>query len=220
MMPSVPASAPGTPPLTPASTSSMPDSRRRAPIAAVCDGLPLVRSTTIVPGSAPSTMPSGPKQTCSTSFEVGSERQIVRAAPATARGESAGCAPASVSRASASGCRSSATRPKPAPSTLRAIGPPMLPSPIKPIVSAIAVSLRAWLLVPGRDSNPHARRPRVLSPLRMPIPPPRRCPRRYQHHGRREHVTRQAWKRTRAPGTRLATPYVRIREAHAEGTEP
>ena len=103
MMPSVPASAPGTPPLTPASTSSMPASRRRSPIAAVWGGLPLVRSTMIVPAEAPSMMPSGPKQTVSTSFEVGSERQIVCAALATARGESAGCAPASARRASASG---------------------------------------------------------------------------------------------------------------------
>src|SRR5262245_10644271 len=135
---SVPCAAPIAPPETGASTSSTPaptsSSASRRTIAHEL----VERSTWTSPRRAPARIPASPRTTDSTSTGPGSEVITTRQRAATSRGLAALRAPASASGRSASGRRSWTTSACPASSSRRAIGAPIVPTPMKPTSSAPA----------------------------------------------------------------------------------
>src|SRR5262245_64542709 len=105
-------------------------------------------------------MPSGPSAACSTSGASGSIVITTSLAAATARGEAAAVAPASTSEATAFGLTSCTVSRWPFLRTLRAIGPPIVPSPMKP-TSVIASP-------PSRRARSRPVLPLVELPHRQP----------------------------------------------------
>src|SRR5260370_32246618 len=92
--------------------------------------------------------------------------QIVRwHLPATASAEASTVAPAATSGATLAGLMSCTTSSNPALTRLSAIGPPILPSPIKPTVLVIDFLLRdrgdrSTRRVPGNGASPDVRQRR------------------------------------------------------------
>jgi hypothetical protein len=132
MMESVPSTAPRSPPETGASSTRKP-SAATAMARAVC-GLIVLMSMTSVPGAALARTPSGPSSTDSTSGESGSI-VITASAPATASATlPAARPPAAVSRSRPGRLRVCPATSNPALTRLAAMGDPMMPRPMKPIV--------------------------------------------------------------------------------------
>ncbi len=93
MIERVPAFAPTSPPLTGASSISMPRAASASAISRVTDGEMVDMSITTEPGRAPSTIPFGPRTTCRTSGESVTIVMITSLRAATSAGEAPSCAP-------------------------------------------------------------------------------------------------------------------------------
>src|SRR5262245_50546876 len=84
-------------------------------------------------------MPPAPRHTSSTSLPPGSERKIVRQL-ATISSSEAACTPSAASRLSGAASRSAASTFRPLfLARLRHIGSPIVPTPMKPMLSAMSV---------------------------------------------------------------------------------
>src|SRR6187431_3805110 len=134
MTASVPFSAPGRPPLTGESTATIffrasPSAIRRAAVA------PVVDVSMKIFTRLPSAIPRGPSATVSTTGGVGRLTKTISHADATAAGESRACAPRSTRGRMISALVSKIVRSRPASSRRRAMRPPILPTPTKPILS-------------------------------------------------------------------------------------
>ena len=155
MMASVPAIAPGSPPLTGASSISTPFSAQVAAIRWDTKGAMELMSIITEPLLAPSNTPSGPRMTFSESAESGSMVMMVSLAAATSLLEDAPVAPSVTTSSWLLPTMSYTVREYPALSRLRAMGFPMIPSPMNPICSAMCrppqvglflnLSIRAWV---------------------------------------------------------------------------
>ena len=104
-------------------------------------GEPVERSAKIVPVTTPWMIPSTPRATASTSFGPGNEVRISSLSRATSRGLSIHFAPSVRCGAAASRRTSLTMRRWPALMRLRAIGPPMLPSPMNPMRMTVLLDL-------------------------------------------------------------------------------
>ena len=142
MIESVPRFAPGTPPVTGASTQPMPRARRPAAIAAMLSR-PIVDISTYWRIDLPPSTPPRLSATRSLTARVGSEANTTVAASATARGLRAAIAPAFTSGVIASGRGSKTCRRTPGTSRRSAITLPICPSPRKPR------SMSCSLLIPA-----------------------------------------------------------------------
>ena len=100
----------------------------------VANGEIELMSTTILPGVSPPTTPSAPKSASSTSGVSGTMRIITSAAAATVLGEAHSLPPPSSNALSFTPLRLCRNKVWPACCRLRAIGAPMIPRPIKPIL--------------------------------------------------------------------------------------
>src|SRR5829696_2179637 len=134
---SVPSMAPTSPPLTGASSIDAPCALACSASSAVTTGEIVLMSTIKAPSSTPSNTPSSPASTSSTCGESGSMVMMMSDCSATSRGPSATVAPSSSSAFSR--VRLYATRSWPASMRFSAIGLPMIPSPMKPTVSAMSL---------------------------------------------------------------------------------
>ena len=137
MIESVPLTAPISPPLTGASSSTAPCRLAASASRRVSAGEMLLMSIRIVPGWIPWNTPFVPSRTCTTSAESGSMVMIRCVRRATSAGDPARDAPASTSSSTGAGLRLCTTRGKPFLRRLPAMGLPMSPRPMKPIVSVI-----------------------------------------------------------------------------------
>jgi len=142
MMDSVPAMAPLSPPLTGASSISMPASPNRPAMRRVTAGEMVDMSITTSPGRPASTMPPGPRATCSTSGESDTMVMTTSERSATSRGQEASTALSLTSSSMPGRLRFHTVSEYPAFSRLRAIGRPIMPSPMKPMRSAMSSSCR------------------------------------------------------------------------------
>src|SRR5215472_7669288 len=132
MMDSVPASAPGGPPLTGASRHSTPPAAAAAPRRRVTSGDIVDMSIQVVPGAAPASRPCSPATTASTSGLSVTIVMTMSERSAASAGVAACSAPSATSGAAFAAVRLWTVSRKPALSTLRAIGRPMSPSPTNP----------------------------------------------------------------------------------------
>src|SRR5215203_3073303 len=130
MMERVPSMAPTSPPLTGASSIEAPRSWALSANSSVTTGEIVLISTTRAPSLTPSSTPSSPASTSSTCGESGSMVMMMSDCSATV-------APSSSSAFSR--VRLYATRSWPASMRFSAIGLPMIPSPMKPTVSAMSL---------------------------------------------------------------------------------
>src|SRR5882672_4314726 len=129
----LPRCAPHTPPETGESSTCTPLSLKAACSFRIIVGEPVERSAKIVPVTAPWMIPLAPRATASTSFGPGSDVRISSLSRATSRGLSIHFAPSFRWGAAASRRTSLTMRLWPALMRLRAIGPPMFPSPMNPM---------------------------------------------------------------------------------------
>lgn len=145
---SVPAAAPPVPPETGASTKTLPCAATRAAKALALSGSIVLESTIGTPFGMPARMPSSAVSTLRTCAAAGS-MVIAQSTPVTAAlGEGAALAPASASDCTAWASRSNTLSAWPAFNRLRAIGAPMLPSPIKAIfMRGLRVRVQRRLMV-------------------------------------------------------------------------
>jgi hypothetical protein len=129
--------APISPPLTGASSMVAPsDDARAASRRAVAGAIVLV-SMRIVPRCRALNTPSGPSMTSSTSGESGSIVMMRVARRATSADDVARTAPAATNSSTGPWLRLWATTEKPAFSRFLAMGRPMTPSPMNPMVCVI-----------------------------------------------------------------------------------
>jgi hypothetical protein len=150
MMERVPLMAPISPPLTGASSIVAPREAARPASRRATSGAILLQSMTIVPRCRALKTPSGPSSTRSTSGESGTIVKMRVACRATSAGELARAAPAATTSSTGSGLRLCTTSGNPAFNRFFAMGRPISPSPMNPIVSAMARSIvRAELWFPG-----------------------------------------------------------------------
>ena len=94
--------APGSPPLTGASSISTPFSAHWAAMRWDTSGAMELMSMIVLPDDAPSSTPSGPRMTFSESAESGSMVMILSVAAATSRLDDAGVAPSPTTSSTAS----------------------------------------------------------------------------------------------------------------------
>ena len=116
----------------PASTMRMPRSASAACSATEADGSMVLQSITIVPGRAPSAMPSGPSATASTSGPFGSTVTTMSERSATARGESDALGAEHLERLDGRQVRVKDRQRKAVLSRFLPIPRPIEPSPIRP----------------------------------------------------------------------------------------
>ena len=140
MIESAPCCAPTSPPLTGASSIVAPFSSTFWASSRVTTGEMVLMSISNAPSLSPSSTPSSPATTRSTSGESGSMVMTTSDRSATSLGLSATVAPSPASSSAFSLVRLYRTSSWPASIRFRAIGLPMMPSPMKPTVSAIASS--------------------------------------------------------------------------------
>jgi hypothetical protein len=142
MIERVPSVAPTSPPLTGASSIPTPRSRAVRASSRARAGEEVLMSTMSEPSAAPSKRPVSPVTASSTSGGPGSMVMVTAPFRATSAGLSATSAPPSAASSSAfRRVRLWSTSSWPARTRLRAIGPPMIPSPTKPTLSGISVAL-------------------------------------------------------------------------------
>src|SRR5690606_1545898 len=109
----------------------------------------VLRSTMVRTRGCPADSPSGPRHTCCTWGPPGKERKTMSARAATSLIELARCALVSLNKAKAASLRSNAmTSPACLRATLRHIGPPITPSPMKPIVAVLSAAMVCSLVHP------------------------------------------------------------------------
>src|SRR5690349_664721 len=115
----------------------------------------------------PATIPSEPSATRSTSGASGSIVITISLAAATFRGVAAGVAPAAASDATASGTTSATISRWPLLRMLRAIGAPIVPSPINPTFISLSRSERNRRSRAGSPALqiPHRRAAQILRVL-------------------------------------------------------
>ncbi|MEZ5232542.1 MAG: hypothetical protein R2749_07510 [Acidimicrobiales bacterium] len=130
MIDSVACSAPARPPLTGASSRSMPRSANRAACSAERVGTLVLVSTTMVPGRAPAATPSSSNSTASTTSTPGRLNTTTSAAAAADAGVGATTAPSAASSAVRAASTSNTVTDGATRSRLRAIGAPMMPVPM------------------------------------------------------------------------------------------
>jgi hypothetical protein len=111
-----------------------------APTLRVVSGSMVLMSMYTEPARIPSAMPSLPSATRSTSGASGSMVMTISLAAATAFGVVATLAPAASSFCIAAACTSCTVSRCPLPRMLRAIGAPIVPSPMKPT----SMCARSW----------------------------------------------------------------------------
>ncbi len=134
MMDSVAALAPASPPDTGASIIRRPLSTACAASAVVTSGRIEEKSMMSVPGLAFSNTPPSPASTSCTSGESGTMTATTSASLTASATESAPLPPAATSAATFSGLRLYPTTSNPAVTRWPAIGPPMMPRPMKATV--------------------------------------------------------------------------------------
>ena len=134
MMESVPASAPWKPPETGASSMATPRSASAAAKRRVSTGDIELMSSRMLPGRIASARPGSPKSTASTSGVSGSMVMTTSAFAAFVM-EPARTAPSATSASTAAWFRSCTAGLKPALSRFAAMGRPMTPSPMNPMLS-------------------------------------------------------------------------------------
>ena len=136
---SVPSVAPFCPPETGASRKTMPASARRPAIERAASAAIVDESITIVPFAAPCTVPFAPRWTSSTSGESGRHETTISDSAPTSAAEPQAFAPSSAQSAlTFAGVRLVNASANPARARLRAIPVPIVPSPMKPTVNAMA----------------------------------------------------------------------------------
>ena len=128
------------PPLTGASSMAMSSAASRSAKPCAANGSMVDMQTTMWPALALRTMPCAPMITDSAWSVVSTMTMVRSTAAATASAESATSAPLAFSGAVLAVSMSCTTSWKPAFARLRAIGPPMAPSPMNPIFPAISFS--------------------------------------------------------------------------------
>ena len=139
MIESCPSTAAGSPPDTGASTASTPRSASAACTSRAVAGAMVDMSITSMPSRTPAITPSSPRITASTSGESGSMVITTSERSATSRGVVAVSAPAAASSSTAAELRLWTTTGKPALTRRAAMGLPMMPRPMKPMRSLMAV---------------------------------------------------------------------------------
>jgi len=144
MTESVPSTAFGSPPLTGASSISIPFSASRAAISRLARGAIELMSMTVLPGAPPSRMPFCPSTTAFTCGEFGSMVMMTSQACATSFGDEAVAAPKPDSSFIGASLMSWTTRPYPALIRFFDIGLPMIPRPINPVFIASSPSFRPY----------------------------------------------------------------------------
>src|SRR5882672_1892274 len=132
---SVAASAPATPPDTGASRASKPALAAAAWTTRAVSTSMVEQTMSSVPGPARPMMPSAPRYTPRTCWPAGSMVMTMSAPPIAAPRSAAAAAPAATALSTAGPAVSKARTSWPAASRLRAIGRPMFPNPIKPILA-------------------------------------------------------------------------------------
>ena len=158
MMDRVPAIAPVSPPLTGASSMSAPFSLSAAAMVRVAEGEMVLMSMTTEPGLMPSMIPPSPRITFSTSGVSVTIVMITSDLLAVSFGLSAQTAPSDSSCPARDFVRVFTVQAYPAFIRLRHIGSPMMPSPMKPILSAmvrIPYGLTAKLNGKPSNTNEH-----------------------------------------------------------------
>ena len=130
----LPASAPILPPETGQSRKSTLEALQASNSSLVTPALLVDRSTTTKPADPFVRMPFGPFTTAREASGVGKDNRTASQASATPAGSGASIAPASTSRWQAARSRSATVSSWPPARMWRAHGPPMFPSPMKPIL--------------------------------------------------------------------------------------
>src|SRR5690554_2610044 len=151
---SVPAFAPPTPPETGASIKARSFAAAASATAREVSGAMVEESITRVPAGRAASRPSSPRYTASTCLPAGS-MVITHSTPwVAALAESAVLAPSATNVSTAGLDRSKTVTSCPSFSRLEAMGPPMLPRPIKVtfaiLLLLVFVAVRRDLSVPGR----------------------------------------------------------------------
>jgi hypothetical protein len=139
MIDSAPSIAPFSPPDTGASSIATPLAAIASPTFLDTIGEMVDISAKIRPLRAPSMIPFGPSATCSTSGELGSIVMSTSHWAATSFGDVAAFAPALTISSTGPRLRLWTTSGWPAFRRLRAMGRPMIPSPMKPITCAMVL---------------------------------------------------------------------------------
>ena len=132
MMVSAAFMAPSDPPETGASRNATPPAASSAAISRVASGLMVDMSTTSAPGSAPWITPVGPRSTARTSGVSLTMVMMISAPWAASRGEPAATAPWATTGSIRFGVRLKTVTWWPPLRMFTAMGPPMVPSPMKP----------------------------------------------------------------------------------------
>src|SRR3954453_20915634 len=151
--------APASPPETGASRMRSPRFRACLASSPVTSGRMLEKSMTSVPGLAFSKTPPAPVSTSWTSGKSGTMTAATSASRTASPIDAAPRPPCSTSRSTAAGERLTPTTSNPASTRCAAIGPPMMPSPMKPIVVMRLPCTRSerigsWTTAPGRARKP------------------------------------------------------------------
>ena len=169
--------APRSPPLTGASSIATPFAANAAAIVRVGPGSIELMSITREPSETPSITPPAPTRTCSTSAVSGSIVIVTSLPAATDAGPSARTAPAATTSSTGPWPRECTATGKPAASRLRAIGLPMMPSPMNPMrsptrQSSIAASAMSSAPVDDREALGQLFLVDAQGRVRHHVPPP------------------------------------------------
>ena len=150
MMLRVPLAAPSLPPLMGASSMRTPCFARCSPISTVARGLMVLMSITKDPDLTPPLMPRSPRTTASTSGVSLTQVMMTSQAAARAAGSSATSKPSATSSSSRSRVRFHKRGLSPAAARFRTIPRPMMPMPMKPMLSLKAASSGNGLTLSAR----------------------------------------------------------------------